>query len=58
MKINLLFAFHPWFCGCSCILPVLVHTSHLYYVDMCNFRGLVKSLNIAKKEYGSILLSH
>ena len=22
-KINLLFAFHPWFCGCSCVLPVL-----------------------------------
>jgi len=19
-KINLLFAFHPWFCGCSCVL--------------------------------------
>ena len=25
-RINLLFAFHAWFCGCSCVLPVSVHT--------------------------------
>lgn len=26
-KINLLFASRPWFCGCSCVLPVPAHTS-------------------------------
>ena len=24
--ISLVFAFHPWFGGCSCILPVPAHT--------------------------------
>jgi len=26
-KTNILLAFHPWFCGCSCILPVSAHSA-------------------------------
>lgn len=25
-RLNSLFVFHPWFCTCSCVLPVMAHT--------------------------------
>lgn len=40
MKINLLFAFHPSSCGCSCTLPVSGHTHRWRNLGLCSLMDL------------------
>lgn len=48
LKINSHFAFHPWLCGCSCVLSILTH-SHCYFSLLLVVGGQVQNVRLWQK---------